>query len=115
VDAQKVAECFRDHWLSKAGKDARKVDWSATWRNWCREDKSRKRNLLPPNVLHFGPRPASGPIANDPEPARGTNLHIAWQSRQRRAAAAARAQEKQDHQNHPNVIDGEAEQVEAQA
>lgn len=27
---------FRDHWLSKAGKDAVKVNWEATWRNWIR-------------------------------------------------------------------------------
>lgn len=27
---------FRDHWYAKAGKDARKADWLATWRNWMR-------------------------------------------------------------------------------
>lgn len=27
---------FRDHWVSKSGKDATKLDWMATWRNWCR-------------------------------------------------------------------------------
>jgi len=27
---------FKDHWTAKAGKDARKADWQATWRNWCR-------------------------------------------------------------------------------
>jgi uncharacterized protein YdaU (DUF1376 family) len=27
---------FRDHWHAKAGKDANKVDWQATWRNWIR-------------------------------------------------------------------------------
>lgn len=29
------AQRFKDHWLAKAGKEARKVDWEATWRNWC--------------------------------------------------------------------------------
>lgn len=29
-------EKFRDHWVAKTGKDATKVDWLATWRNWCR-------------------------------------------------------------------------------
>lgn len=37
---RKVADQFRDHWLSKGGADARKVDWEATWRNWVRREKS---------------------------------------------------------------------------
>lgn len=27
---------FADYWHGKSGKDATKVDWEATWRNWCR-------------------------------------------------------------------------------
>lgn len=27
---------FADHWRAKSGKDAAKLDWEATWRNWCR-------------------------------------------------------------------------------
>ena len=27
---------FADHWHAKAGKDGAKLDWEATWRNWCR-------------------------------------------------------------------------------
>jgi len=37
--AQKVRRegaSFRDHWMAKSGKDAVKLDWLATWRNWCR-------------------------------------------------------------------------------
>ena len=30
------ADKFRDFWHSKAGKEAAKLDWQATWRNWCR-------------------------------------------------------------------------------
>ena len=38
------ASQFRDYWSSKAGKEARKTDWAATWRNWCRRSKGwRKR------------------------------------------------------------------------
>lgn len=33
------ADKFRDFWVSKAGKDAAKLDWEATWRNWCRNAK----------------------------------------------------------------------------
>lgn len=36
-----VAENFRDFWHAKAGKDATKLDWSATWRGWCRRDAER--------------------------------------------------------------------------
>lgn len=32
------AERFKNHWLAKAGKDATKIDWQATWRNWCSSD-----------------------------------------------------------------------------
>ncbi|WP_254473255.1 MULTISPECIES: DUF1376 domain-containing protein [unclassified Bartonella] len=38
---------FRDYWNAKAGKDARKTDWQATWRNWVRkkiEDLEKEKN-----------------------------------------------------------------------
>lgn len=31
---QKEAEAFANYWMAKAGKDATKVNWRATWRNW---------------------------------------------------------------------------------
>lgn len=37
---QRIADGFKDYWLAKSGKDATKTDWVATWRNWCRNDKS---------------------------------------------------------------------------
>ena len=36
LDIAAEAAKFRDHWHAKAGKDACKVDWAATWRNWVR-------------------------------------------------------------------------------
>ncbi len=33
-------EKFADYWRSKSGKDATKLDWEATWRNWCRNAKA---------------------------------------------------------------------------
>lgn len=30
---------FRDYWQSKSGKDATKIDWQATWRNWIRNSR----------------------------------------------------------------------------
>lgn len=32
---RKVALMFKNHWTAKAGKDAAKLDWFATWQNWC--------------------------------------------------------------------------------
>ncbi len=34
----RVGEKFRDYWTAKAGRDATKVDWEATWRNWVRNE-----------------------------------------------------------------------------
>lgn len=34
-------EKFRDYWLAKPGKDGRKTDWPATWRNWARRSSER--------------------------------------------------------------------------
>ena len=33
---------FKDYWLAKPGKDAVKLDWSRTWRNWCRSESERR-------------------------------------------------------------------------
>ncbi|WP_209319434.1 hypothetical protein, partial [Klebsiella variicola] len=44
------ADRFKDYWLSKAGKDAVKLDWQATWRNWIRTAKDRKHGNGNSNV-----------------------------------------------------------------
>lgn len=36
LDIGKEAEKFADYWHAKPGKDGRKADWRATWRNWIR-------------------------------------------------------------------------------
>lgn len=43
LDPQLVAEGFKDFWIGKPGKDGRKADWLATWRNWCRGQKPGTR------------------------------------------------------------------------
>lgn len=50
VDAENEAAKFRDHWHGKAGKDARKADWPATWRNWIRN--ARAANAREHNAPH---------------------------------------------------------------
>jgi uncharacterized protein YdaU (DUF1376 family) len=42
-DINREADKFRDYWAAKSGREACKLDWSATWRNWVRSD-FRKRN-----------------------------------------------------------------------
>jgi Helix-turn-helix domain len=32
---RRVALMFRNYWTAKSGKDACKLDWLATWQNWC--------------------------------------------------------------------------------
>lgn len=36
-----LGQKFRDHWVAASGKSATKRDWPATWRNWCRDPRSR--------------------------------------------------------------------------
>ncbi len=49
LNATKEADAFRDYWLARPGAGGRKLDWSATWRNHCREQASR-------NKARFAPR-----------------------------------------------------------
>lgn len=35
-----VATRFRDYWIATPGAKGRKLDWSATWRNWVRNEKA---------------------------------------------------------------------------
>lgn len=46
-DVERVFAKFVDHWRAKAGAAGRKVDWDATWRNWCRSETDRHRPLAP--------------------------------------------------------------------
>lgn len=34
-----TAEQFKDYWLSASGQKGVKLDWYATWRNWCRKQQ----------------------------------------------------------------------------
>ncbi|MDK1481275.1 hypothetical protein [Sinorhizobium sp. 6-117] len=36
AEAEAEFEKFRDYWRAKAGREASKLDWQATWRNWIR-------------------------------------------------------------------------------
>lgn len=48
-----TADRFRDFWVAKPGKDGRKADWQATWRNWCRGEKPGQQATQSPIPKHF--------------------------------------------------------------
>ncbi|TCR63191.1 YdaU family protein [Bosea sp. BK604] len=62
-----LANRFRDFWTAKPGKDALKLDWDATWRNWCASECERKGWAAPGAAT--GPPPAGISISpiGDPE------------------------------------------------
>jgi len=56
LNATATADRFRDFWIGVAGERGRKVQWSATWRNWCRKDAERASSPPPAGSR---PRPLS--------------------------------------------------------
>jgi hypothetical protein len=42
-----MAEKFRNHWTGTPGQRGRKVDWSATWRNWVISDAEKRDTRQP--------------------------------------------------------------------
>jgi hypothetical protein len=42
LPAERTFAKFCDYWRSASGQKARKIDWEATWRNWCRTEADRK-------------------------------------------------------------------------
>jgi uncharacterized protein YdaU (DUF1376 family) len=39
----KVADSFKDFWISKPGSGGNKLNWEATWRNWIRSQSAPKQ------------------------------------------------------------------------
>lgn len=39
ADPLRTFENFRDYWIAASGAKARKHDWDATWRMWCRNER----------------------------------------------------------------------------
>lgn len=42
---------FTDHWRASSGQNARKLDWEATWRNWCRRSLEQRQQRSGGNGL----------------------------------------------------------------
>lgn len=62
LDVRQVAEQFKDYWIAQAGQKGVKLDWAATWRNWVRNTKTSK-----PNVVDIAR--VTVPMSNTPDPA----------------------------------------------
>lgn len=62
LDPVKLAERFRNYWHAKAGKDAAKLDWDATWRNWCLTEAERNPPARKPTPSGYVPSPVSGAL-----------------------------------------------------
>jgi uncharacterized protein YdaU (DUF1376 family) len=60
VDPQRTFQKFTDHWLAAGGANARKRDWDAAWRNWCRNDHDRNHGPNG-NGTH---RPGQAPVSS---------------------------------------------------
>jgi hypothetical protein len=43
LDPNAVLGKFRDYWAAQPGQKGVKVEWQATWRNWCRTDAERRK------------------------------------------------------------------------
>jgi hypothetical protein len=44
LNPQKVFDGFKDYWIAKAGAAGVKLDWTATWRNWVRNQRQERLN-----------------------------------------------------------------------
>ena len=47
LDFDTTVERFRNHWTAKAGKDAVKLDWEATFRNWVLGERQQTSRAAP--------------------------------------------------------------------
>jgi site-specific DNA-cytosine methylase len=60
IDAEREFTKFADHWRAAGGANARKADWDATWRNWCKraaDYASNRRNGIEPPKATWRPGP----------------------------------------------------------
>jgi hypothetical protein len=53
VDPERTFAMFTDHWKSASGAKARKRDWDAAWRNWCRSELSKPNGKSGPRLTRY--------------------------------------------------------------
>jgi|GEM_PF-1273228 len=87
VDAFSQMEQFCDYWRSKPGKEGRKLDWDATFRNWIRraDEFEKKSGFKSPGALVSKLMPhANGRLPG--ESAADFSLRLYLEDRQKQAA-----------------------------
>jgi uncharacterized protein YdaU (DUF1376 family) len=52
LNPQKVFDSFKDYWVAKAGNQGVKLDWTATWRNWVRNQNVAKQMFNKADIVH---------------------------------------------------------------
>jgi uncharacterized protein YdaU (DUF1376 family) len=52
LNPQKVFDSFKDYWIAKSGNQGVKLDWTATWRNWVRNQNVAKPLFNKADVVH---------------------------------------------------------------
>lgn len=53
LDPRDVFEQFKDYWVSAPGSKGTKLDWSATWRNWVRNQKRAAQQVKKDKMQSF--------------------------------------------------------------
>ena len=78
LDPGRTFAKFRDYWLAASGANARKHDWDATWRNWCRRegDHAKANPKTAPAPVRPPPKPEEIAAARS-EAARANQLELA--------------------------------------
>lgn len=65
LNAESVADRFRDYWTAQPGAKGRKTDWPATWRNWVRNENAQK--VAAQKQISDSPKPGDKAIINGAE------------------------------------------------
>ena len=68
-----IATKFGNHWRGKSGKDATKLDWKATWENWCLSGITQGEHPAPKSA-----RPIAGQVGESL--AKAERLRVAMQA-----------------------------------
>lgn len=58
LTVRREADKFRDWWHAKSGREATKLDWKATWRNWI-------RNAIDRGMIRVRGSPAAPPVSDE--------------------------------------------------
>lgn len=80
---RRIALMFRNHWVAKSGKDAAKLDWFATWQNWClKEPAVPKGTQVPTDASASAAQTSAWWRSMDGVQAKGAELGLAQKTGQ---------------------------------